>query len=209
MASNFRSRFAAMVDELQANSRVQIRSVTFGDPAPAEEIAALGAAVPVLPPGLTSFFQEMNGFGLEWEITVEDLRSNSDADCGFINIGGISDVFDLGVGRTWHPGQPGGDRFKPIRPVDIFVPEACAALMQTSGGNVPDTIHFHIFGEDTIDTRYTFLEWLDRLIASRGLWYWIESLCPELQEEQPVVEFRKKMPLLFADYDNDLFQPKT
>ncbi|HEY9643632.1 MAG TPA: hypothetical protein V6C57_24295 [Coleofasciculaceae cyanobacterium] len=22
------------------------------------------------------------------------------------------------------------------------------------------------------------------------------------------VEFRKKMPLLFADYDNDLFQPK-
>ncbi|PGH23531.1 hypothetical protein AJ80_02485 [Polytolypa hystricis UAMH7299] len=101
--------------------------------------------------------------------------------------------------------------FRPVRPFDTFVPEACMAFLQPVGkgrkAQPADQVAFHYCGEELCKTRYTFAEYIDRLIASRGMFYWCESLCVDRQDSAQTMEFRRKMPVLFPDYDDSLFQP--
>ena len=71
-----------------------------------------------------------------------------------------------------------------MRPFDIFTSEACGAT-----------------------TGHTAEAYPDRAIASRGLWMWLGALCPSLQDSREVADFRRVMPQLFDDYDDDLFRP--
>lgn len=203
-----RRRFEAMITALERNERVAINSVAFKDPAHTDEIhSARQAAGGTLPAGVEGFFAEMNGFSLEWEHTIPSIKEHSDADKGLINILPIGEIFTDVPGRTWFDGS-GGDIYRPIKPIDLFTSEACAAFYQPAGQSPEATICFHYFGEGTCKTGYTFVEYVERLLAARGFWYWIQTLCAETQDNPEVAAFRQKMPLIFDDYDDRLFQPR-
>jgi len=206
----FRERFELMTKNLEANRNVNITRLAFGNPASDAEIEqAKKLAGGVLPEGVEGFFREMNGFCLEWEHTIESIKQHNDTDKGFINILQILGVFGDWKNSTWFDDFEGGDKYKPVKPLDYFVPEACAAFYQATGGTPQNTVYYHYFGEYLEDTGYTFLEYIDRLLASRGYFYWIQTLCKGLQGHFEVANFRKNMPLIFDDYNDDLFHPKT
>jgi hypothetical protein len=88
----------------------------------------------------------------------------------------------------------------------MFVPEARAALIQRDGRPPADSVAYYYIGEELRDTGYTFEEYLERLLASRGFWYWIQTLGPGLEASAEVTGFRQAMPLILPDYDDSHFQ---
>lgn len=205
---SYLKRFQSMVAALKQNVNVRITACVFKEPASAADLqrARLDAGS-VLPADVEAFFVEMNGFTLEWEHTVASIKEGTDADKGLINMLPIGEIFTDWKGRTWFDGSR-GDRYRPIKPFDLFAAEACAAFCQPAGAALEETICFHYFGEATCKTGYTFGEYVDRLLAARGFWYWIQTLCGETQANPEVLAFRRKMPLIFDDYDDKLFNPR-
>jgi hypothetical protein len=208
MTASFEPRIRRMIDDLARNPRVRVDEATLAPPASRAEIDAIERTVGALPPGLADFYAELNGFTLRWEHLVPSIKVNTDADWGLVQIVPLARLFEDNEGITWFGAQPESRRFQPVRPLDLFVAEACAALYQPSAGVIADTVHFHVFGEGDQDTRYTFLEYIDRLLASRGYWYWIQTLCAGLQGSGEVAAFRRNMPLIFDDHDDTLFHPR-
>lgn len=205
----FRKRFELMVEKLETNRNVKITRIAFGNPASDAEIEqATKLAEGVLPDGVGDFFREVNGFHLEWEHTIKSIKQHNDTDNGVINILPLPQVFSDGKNITWFDDFEGGDKYKAVKPLDCFVPEACAAFYQPTGQPPQNTVYYHYFGEYLEDTSYTFLEYIERILASRGYFYWIQTLCKNLQAQHEVANFRKNMPLIFDDYNDALFHPK-
>jgi hypothetical protein len=207
---DFRKKLEAMVEGLRTNPRVRILEALLADPAaPAEIEQARDLAKGSLPAGVEELYRQMNGFRLRWEHCVERLRKHSDADRGFVNILPLLTVFGDWEGLTAPAGSAGGDEHRPVKPVDDFIPEACAALYQEPGRAPRGTVYYHVYGKSLEDTAHTFPEYLERLLVSRGYFYWIQTLCPAHQASAAVKDFRHDMPLLFDDYDDALFHPKA
>jgi hypothetical protein len=207
---NFSKRFELMAENLKANRAIKVMELVVNPPALEAEIEqARKLAKGVLPAGVESFFREMNGFYLEWEHNVESIKQHNDFDKGFIKILPILNIFGNWKGTAWFEDSEEGDEYKPVKPLDYFAPEACAAFYQMTEEIPLDTICYHYFGEYLEDTRYTFEEYIDRLLASRGYFYWIQTLCEGLQKSYETAAFRNNMPLIFDDYNDNLFYPKT
>jgi hypothetical protein len=205
---SFAKRFASMAESLKANPAVNIIELAFNPPAPDTAIEqAKRLAGGALPAGVERFFKEMNGFTLEWEHTIEAIKQGGDFDKGFIKILPILDIFGTWKNITWFEGIEGGDEYRSVKPLDHFIPEACAAFYQGPEEAPQNTVYYHYFGEYLENTGYTFEEYIDRLVASRGYFYWIQTLCKGLQKSHEVAMFRKHMPLIFQDYNDDLFHP--
>jgi len=190
-----RNRFERMVGELKSNAKVEVAEVSFGQPATASGIArAREVAKGSLPAGMEELYGEMNGFHLRWKIRVPALLENNDRDWGTIELLPLDRIFGDWQGSVWFDDLPDGDRYRPVRPFERFAPEACAALVQPPEKTVGATVHYHYFGEQLEDTGYPFPDYLDRLLASRGLFYWLETLCAKLQGAVETTAFRRKMP---------------
>ncbi|HET7018062.1 MAG TPA: hypothetical protein VFI65_29360 [Streptosporangiaceae bacterium] len=204
------ARLRAMVDDLEQNDNVTVLEVEMASPASREDIeAATGLAGGALPAGVADFYAELNGFNLEWRHTVAEVSQGNLADHGFVNILPIDEVFGDWEGVTWFGDSDDADNeYRPVKPFDMFVPEACAAFWQPPGKRPRRTVAYHYFGDELYDTGYAFDEYLERLLAARGFWYWIHTLCPDLQDSTEATGFRRAMPLIFDDYDDRLFQPK-
>jgi hypothetical protein len=206
----FLPRFYRMVDELQAHPRIEVTDLHFAQPAGGGDLeAARRLAGGRLLDGMEDFYRETDGFLLEWRHSVEEARQGDDRDTGSIEILPLREVFKDWHGSIWFDG-PRGDRFKAVRPLDFFVPEACACLLHDGGqgeqGLAP-TLHYHRLGRALYDTGYGFTAYIDRLLASRGSWYWIETLCAATRESPQARGFFARMPHLFKDFQPDLFQP--
>jgi len=202
-----RARVLSMVDDLRGNPNIEVISVEIGEPAPTAGLeAARALAHGALPAGVEDFYTELNGFTLEWRHSVDEVSHGDLSDHGLINILPIDEVFGDWHGVTWFS-EDNDEEFRPVKPFDLFVPEACAAFIQPPGQPPAGTVAYHYFGEELIDTGYSFEEYLARLLAARGFWYWIQTLCADLHSEA-VISFRRAMPLIFDDYDDQLFQPR-
>lgn len=200
-----------MIDGLKRNPNVDLLNVKFGEPASSEEIAeATRLAGGRLPVGVEEFYRQVGSFSLEWRHTVAEIREGDQADEGLVNIIPLSAVFGDWEDYVYFPDFPNGEglEFRPVKPFDAFVAEACAAFLQPDGQPVGDSVAYHYFGEDLHDLGYTFDEYIERMLVSRGYWYWMLTLSAELQRDHEVGEFRRKMPLVFDDYDDSLFQPR-
>ncbi len=203
----FRSRFTSMVDDLRSNPRVEVISVAVAPPATRLDLdAAAALAGGVLPAGTHDFYSELNGFQLEWRHTLPAISHGDLSDHGMVNILPIRDIFSDWRGVTWFGDD--ADEFRAVKPFDMFVPEACAAFVQPAGKPPAASVTYHYFGEESYDTGYSFDDYLVRLLASRGFWYWVQTLCPGLESSTEVTDFRQAMPQLFADYDDSLFRPR-
>lgn len=205
MGKEYRRRFEEMVRGLREHPDIQVRQARIADPAPAATVSELArTCADTMPSCLVELYGEMDGFSVEWVHTLTPGGPRGDLDTGTINIRPVAEVFGPGPARLFLDED---ERFRPVRPFDIFTSEACAALLQAPDTTVRDEVHFHIFGEGTLRTGHTTEAYLERALASRGTWSWISTLCRDLQEMPEVADFRRLAPLLFEDYDDDLFRP--
>ena len=198
-----------MADALKKDGRINVAKLKIGKPAPAALVEeAARQAGGVLPAGIAELYREMNGFDLEWEAgDVEGLQG--DPCKGLISIQPLYGPKNCdGVFSDWRDSMyfDDEDPKRKIKPFDFFVAEACAVLYPVPG---KANIHYHYCGEELHPTGYSVPEYLDRLLVSRGFWYWMRSLCVDLRDSGEVEAFKNDASILFPDYEAALFVPKT
>src|SRR5689334_3640559 len=147
MTENWHRRLNAMVDGLKSNPSIRVGKAELSGGASAQEISSAEAAAGgPLPGPIKAFYREVNGFTLEW--TAKGDLAEGATVRGAVNLLPIARVFG-----DWQNAVAG----LPIKPFDLFAPEACAALWWPRGAK-NSTVRFHYFGEGTVDTRYGFAE---------------------------------------------------
>lgn len=196
-----RAAFIAMANALRADPRLELGECRVGEPASEDVIEQVKRAVGGLPPGMAEFHREMDGFTLDWVARPE--AGLGEGVRGRINLLPIARVFGDWEGAVWFAAD-GDTRFRAVNPFDLFASEACAAIRLPS--RQPSTVWFHIFGEDSVDTRRSYAEYLEMVLASRGFWYWITALSPETRDNPEAVRFREAAPALFIDFDPGVFE---
>lgn len=216
---NFRQHFEELVDELDSNPNIDIVELEFGDPAPEELFRVaqeqLGAPIPW---EMRAFYREMNGFKLHWVLRntdelSEELEVEVPEDHAMLFLPLFHPepsphhrISPRGVFNDWHDLiRINGDEAPLIRPVDCFIEDACAALYPMPGKT--PTVHLHDFENVLHDTGRTFGQYIALALQSRGFWFWMAALTEESQDREEVEVFRTTMPILFPDFDDDLFQP--
>ncbi|KAL2847337.1 hypothetical protein BJX68DRAFT_113071 [Aspergillus pseudodeflectus] len=102
-------------------------------------------------------------------------------------------------------------RFAHLKPLDRFVPEAYTVLIGPKKKDRPQKfsnyIAYHYCGEELVETRYTFADYVERLLISRGYWYWVRSLCRLDRGSLEVNALKSIAPQIFPDMDLGLFVP--
>lgn len=225
--TDIRTRFERLFLTLRQTPHIEVLDAEIGPPTSEEDIqAVLQRTKGHLPTGVEPFYRAVGWVRLEWRHTMQEISAGDMSDQGFIDILPIKEVFGEWEGIIWWAARAGESdddeevtwrqEFRSVKPFDMFVPEACVAFLQpppcrgdgdNSWGQPSEHIAFHYCGEELSKTRYSFDEYLERLLASRGFWYWPLTLCIEAQDRAETRDFRKKMPLLFEDFDDELFQP--
>lgn len=204
---SFLSRFHHMIDQLQAHPHINIVDLYLPSPASQSDIAeARQLAGGHLLPGMETFYLETNGLMVQWKHTLPEIQRGDDHDQGAIEILPIQEVMQSWQDVIWFEADT-DRRFRGVKPLDFFASEACTCLVQQADGALRPTIYYHYLGEFLYDTGVDFIEYLDRLLLSRGSWYWIESLCAQTQDSPQVLDFFRRMPLLFDDFQPALFRP--
>lgn len=181
-----------------------VHHAELGEPASQDDLAtARTYALYQLPGGIEELYSEMNGFSLAWE--HHDGSEDSSQRGGAMALVPLARIFASWKDVTWWDDFEGGDRFRAVKPFDIFVSEACAAFWQEPGSPPASGVVFHAFGEGTCALNLSFPAYLDRLFEARGYLYWQLAFCPDRQEDPSVGTFRQRMPELFPDFDYDQF----
>ncbi|MDP1846801.1 MAG: hypothetical protein Q8K79_03330 [Solirubrobacteraceae bacterium] len=198
MTLSLRRRFAQLADELRNDPRIDVLAVELPAPAGDAEIAAAATVIGGRSDALARFYAELDGFTLRWR-----LRDASDH--GTVELLPLAELVKDWRGVTWFEDR---DEYRGVRPWDFFAPEACAALVDDAGaGGLRGTVHYHYLGEVLCDTGHGIDAFLDRLIAARGYWYWVEALCPAMRGSPEAQRFLERMPELFDDFDAGFFEP--
>ena len=191
-----------MLDGLKQTPGLRLLHAEIAPPASAAALStARNYAGYRLPAGVAEFYGELNGLEVAWE--SEDGKAQ-----GAIALLPVERIFGNWKGAIWFDDFPGGDRFRPVKPFDFFQPEGCAAFLHKSEGIADETVYFHAVGEALCSTGYTFLEYIDRMLACRGYLYWPLTLCAETQANPEVASFRAHIPRLFPDCPLELFRPR-
>jgi hypothetical protein len=195
---SLRRRFAQLADELRDDPRIDVLAVELPAPAGDAEIAAAASVLGEASDALIRFYGELDGFSLRWQL-------RDAADRGTVELLPLAELVKDWRGVTWFGDR---DEYRGVRPWDFFAPEACAALVDAAdGGGLRGTVHYHYLGEVLCDTGHGIDAFLDRLIAARGYWYWVEALCPAMRSSPEAQRFLERMPELFDDFDARLFEP--
>lgn len=202
------SRLSDLVSGLERNPAVEVQVAEITAPASQAELeSAVEAANGRLPVGVEDFYREVGSFRLEWSHANGSHDTKGRPVRGTINILPVHRVFSDWRGITWFPGQDA--EFRPVKPFDMFTSEACTAFVNPINSPPRETMSYHYFGEELHDTGYSFNEYMERLIASRGYWYWVQTLCLDSEGRQEVQSFRENMHLIFSDYNDTLFHPSS
>jgi hypothetical protein len=203
-----RKRIEAMIRALGSNPHVRVSKSVVKPAATTAELAqARRMAGGRLPSGAEAFYKELNGLELAWKHTVKGIAKGDQSDGGYINLLPIQNVFVDWMGVTWFESVPDGERFRPVKPFDLFQPEACACFTQDAGAAVRDDVYLHYLGEGLTPALCTFPEYMERLLASRGRWYWLTTLSPDSSGSEETQAFFSDMPRIFPDFNPELFRP--
>jgi hypothetical protein len=209
MTGNYLKRIQELVQSLRAMPNIVVKKSEISPPATPEQIGtAKWSAEMKLPQGVEAFYTELNGFSLEWEFAGSTAEGEM-PDTGSVDLLPIEKIFGNWKETIWFDDFEGGDRFKAVKPFDFFQPEACMAFYKDLDKAPQDKVYFHYLGEGLSPTDYSFPEYIDRLIAARGYFYWHSTLCADAQRNPEVKKFHERMSILFPDYSANLFVPRT
>ena len=196
------ARFNAMVEELRANPAIEVIKYKVAPPISAEDLEAAKALYPI-PQAMIDFYTQMDGLELEWKLVDESADRSSH---GNIRIVALLEVLGDWQDMIWFDEDWDDKRFKPLHPMDFFVPEACAALYLDGSEN--PTVYYHYCGEEMETLEVDFAGYLELLLASRGYWYWQRAVASDLTGQEYTIEpreFRMNMGKLFSDFDPSFF----
>ncbi|HTL33235.1 MAG TPA: hypothetical protein VL326_08925 [Kofleriaceae bacterium] len=190
-----------MIAELRAQPRVTVRRADLGPATPAAELAAWQAkAGPAWPDGMTELYSELSSVDIEWQLQ---------GDCGGeIHLPPIGEVWDYDrlEDQLWFDFLPAGHPFHSIRPIDRFVPEACAVLYPVPSDREAQ-VHFHYCGESLVPTGLGYRQWLELLFRSRGAFYWLTLTLGPPGARTWVEECIDEVASLFPDFAPSSMQP--
>lgn len=208
MPAGYRQRVETMIASLQAAPEIEVTRSALEFPAtPAKLATAKRFANGPLPDGLEDFCSALNGFTVAWRHIHPAIAKGDDRDTGSINLLPIERIFADWHGTTWFDAVPGSDRFRNVKPFDLFQPEACIAFLQEPGEPPSNHVAYHYFGESLTPTGYGFPAYLERLLASRGTWGWQQTLLLEMTDSDAAEHCRKTIATLFPEVDLSLFRP--
>ncbi|KAK2776977.1 hypothetical protein FQN53_002443 [Emmonsiellopsis sp. PD_33] len=218
---NLRPRIESMISRLRQIPEITIEAAEIAPPTPDSEIEqARSFANGSLPTGVEEFYRQIGAVNLHWKYNLPENDPRHIV--GHIDILPITRVFgDNWQYVTWFPLPehvvPNVDdewrfRFRNVLPFDFFVPEACMCFLQEGvagdgGGKQADFVAFHRFGMAVHGTRYTFVEYVERLLKSYGFFYWMEALCGGCEGSHQVEEFRKVMGGIYGGDNEEIFCP--
>lgn len=203
-AAPYLERFEKMVEDLRQNPKIEVLEYQANPPATDDELAAAEAYLgQPLPEAMRRFYTQANGLKLQWALTSagEDRSPH-----GNIELLPIQNVLSDWQGVIYFDEEWDDGKYKPVHPLDFFVPEACAALYLDGSGN--PTVQYHYCGEDLQTMDVDFAGYLELLLKSRGFWYWQTAVSTDLIGHAYTTsprEFRLGMPELFDDYEPSFF----
>ncbi|KAK2808005.1 hypothetical protein FQN50_005087 [Emmonsiellopsis sp. PD_5] len=218
---NIRPQIESMISRLRQIPEITIEIANIAPPTPDSEIEQARAfANGFLPTGIEEFYRQIGSFNLEWKYNLPENDPRHIV--GHIDILPITRVFgDNWQYITWFPLPehvvPNVDdewrfKFRNVLPFDFFVAEACMCFLQESvagdgRGKPADFVAFHRSGMEVHGTRYTFVEYVERLLKSYGFFYWMEALCGGCEGSPQVEEFRKVMEGIYGGDNEEIFCP--
>ncbi|MFI6640570.1 hypothetical protein [Streptomyces sp. NPDC050504] len=177
--AGYRDRIEARVADLRATPGFTVRAFEIAPPLGRDGIEGVRAAVHGhLPEGLAEFHAELDGFLLDWEYT-EPGASGPATDFGSLHFLPLAKVFADGLGDTWYDDFEGGDRFRAVKPFDVYAPEACAAFLQEPDSAPQDPVYFHYFGEALEPLDLTFPQYVEGALSACGYVNWRMALTPD------------------------------
>lgn len=182
MILDYRHRINTRIEELKSAPGFTLRASELAEPS-LKSVETVRTAVRHLPTGVEEFYTQLGGFDLEWEYADPHGDGNA-TDFGAIRILPIEQVFSDGLGTVWFDDFEGGDRFKDVKPFDVFAAEACAAFLWEPETAPKDTVHYHYFGEATKPLDLTFTEYMERALSSCGYENWHAALDPHISTAQ-------------------------
>ncbi|MFE7584910.1 hypothetical protein ACFU5Y_25495 [Streptomyces gardneri] len=172
MNGTYKDRVEARIRELQTAPGISVRKYEVAAPAPRSIVDAVRTeAGGHLPAGVEDFYTQVNGLSLEWSYLAPGSEGEP-ADQGSVNILPLENVFSDWKDAIWFDSFPGGDRFRAVKPFDLYIPEACAAFRQPLGEPAEDTLYFHYIGESLTELPLTFTQYVDQALNTCGYLGW-------------------------------------
>lgn len=195
-----------MVKELQANDRVDIETLQLV-PATAKHKAQVEAllklhgeaAEPIAP-----FYSQVASMELVWWSKAPEATREFQSWSGCVKLLPMEAIFRDWADCLWFDFHEKDHPFRSIRPFDFFIAEACTVLYPVPG---KPTVAYHYCGEELETTGYDFDGWFDRLLQSRGWWYWVQALTPRGKSSTEADWMRERLPQVFPNVDLRMFKP--
>jgi hypothetical protein len=226
-SSNIRLRLQSFIKSLLDHGEIAVNTAKIGAPStPAEIEEARALANGHLPAGVEEFYSAVGYFTLEWEYVgkkftpwIDPSKLPPDADIsrrpestprGVVKILPITEIFQAWEGSTWFPLQegemPSDDdewryTYKHVKPFDCFEPEACVAFLLDANGRPRDQVAYFYYGQELRETKFSFLEYIDLMMVSRGYSYWSKAIT-SIPEHNDFLLFGPK---IFEDIGLELF----
>lgn len=202
MTVHYREAVAARIEALRAAPGFSVRTGEIRPPVSKSELAeVLASTRDHLPAGVEEFYTQLNGFTLEWDYTAPG-ESGEPSDFGSINILPLQRVFADWRGAVWFDDFEGGERFKAVKPFDLYIPEACAAFRQEPGAAPEDAVYFHYIGESLAPLLPTFADYIRLALVAGGYLNWRIALTPDnpgLPDARPTLERLRQIVPGFTD----------
>jgi hypothetical protein len=190
-----RADFERMVREIENAPDAELLEVHFGSPASDAEVEeALYLCGEPLPDGMEPLYREMNGFRCQWRIARRrtDLLPEGNAPECQVDLLPLVDaefaIFNDWLDLVWDEDD---DLRQFVKPFD-YQWETCAALYPVFGTPRPPGmpplpalgVNLHERYREIYPTGYTFTEYLERLLAARGLSVFRSQLSPTLHRDE-------------------------
>ena len=206
----YKERIEKMIADLKDHPDIVVTEALFQPPATKMQIEEskilAGGKLPI---AVESFYQEMNGFKLTWHHTCKEILEGDQRDYGYINLLPIEEVFGDWQDIVWFDSFAGGDRFRAVKPFDLFQPETCICFLKEENDVLQEQVAYHYLGEGLIKTGYNFADYIELLMESRGLWGWTKTLSQETCESEELERFQHKISILFPEVNIEIFKPKS
>ncbi|KOU36214.1 hypothetical protein [Streptomyces sp. WM6378] len=199
MNGTYRDRIEARIGELEAVPGFSVKRCDVAAPASQGLVDRVRSeAGGHLPAGAEEFYLQVNGFRLEWTY----LASGSDGEAtdeGSVNILPVEKVFSEWKDAVWFDSFEGGDRFRAVKPFDLYIPEACGAFFQPLGERPKNTVYFHYLGESLTELPLSFTDYVDQALNTCGYLGWHTALTSLDPESDPVLTRMRDIVPSFSD----------
>lgn len=199
-------KFRAMAEGLKSNPSINVVRCVFNPPATEDELDGARREFD-LTPAMLDFYSRANGLSIQWERRGAKEIPRGGLAAGYIELLPVEEVFGDWKGVIYFDED---DEYRPLRPFDFFVEEACAALYVD--GSADPEVYYHYLGEEARGLGVNFEGYLELLLKSRGFWYWQRAVAapdprqPDARMSVEEANFREFMPQLFPDFDPAAFR---